>query len=176
MIKLLLTDVDGVMTDGGVTFSYAAPTDPSGQPVGVAETESKTFSIRDGLGIRLWQRAGGEFGIVTGRKSQIVARRAAELDVTILHQGISDKLPVVEQIANEQGVSLAEVAYVGDDLPDLPVIRQVGMGVAVADAAAEVIAGADYTLHTCGGRGAVRELVEHILKKENRWEAMIAGY
>jgi len=176
MIKLLLTDVDGVMTDGGVTFSHSTCEDPSGAANGWLETESKTFSIRDGLGIRLWQRAGGEFGIVTGRQSEIVARRAAELDVTILHQGIGDKLPVVEQIAKQQGLTLDEVAYVGDDLPDLPVIRQVGMGVAVADAAEEVIAGADCTLNTRGGHGAVRELVERILKKENRWDAVIAGY
>ncbi len=162
-IKLLLSDVDGVMTDGSVTFDAAG-------------VESKTFNIRDGLGIRLWQKAGGEFGIVTGRQSEIVARRASELDVAIVHQGVSVKLPVVEQIAVDRGVSLAEVAYVGDDLPDLPVIRAVGLGVAVGDAAGEVKAGANHVLQAHGGRGAVRELVEMILKDSGQWETLLAAY
>lgn len=167
MIQLLLSDVDGVMTDGGVAF---------GETEGGEQVELKTFSIRDGLGIRLWQRAGGEFGIVTGRESGIVARRAAELDIAILAQGVSDKLPVVERIAAERGVALDQIAYVGDDLPDLPVIRAVGLGVAVADAAAEVKAGADLVLTTPGGRGAVRELVEKILKDAGRWNDLLAPF
>lgn len=162
-IKLLLTDVDGVMTDGGVTF------DSSGG-------QSMTFSIRDGLGIRLWQRAGGAFGIVTGRRTEMVANRAANLDITIVEQGVSEKLPVVERIAAEHGVSLAEIAYVGDDLPDLPVIREVGIGVAVADAAEEVKAGADLVLSTPGGRGAVRELIEKLLKEAGKWENLLTAF
>jgi YrbI family 3-deoxy-D-manno-octulosonate 8-phosphate phosphatase len=157
-IKLLLSDVDGVMTDGGVTYDSAG-------------NETKTFNIRDGLGIRLWQRAGGQFGVVTGRESSIVARRCAELEVTLLRQGVSDKLPVVLAIAQECGLTLNEVAYIGDDLPDLPAIRAVGFGVAVADAAEELLNDADYVTSLSGGRGAVRELVEVILKNSDRWEA-----
>lgn len=157
-IKLLLSDVDGVLTDGGLTF------DSNG-------VESKTFNVRDGLGIRLWQKLGGEFGIITGRLSSIVEKRADELDIVLLKQGIGDKLPIVKDIAKEKGLSLDAIAYVGDDLPDLPVIEAVGLGVAVADAAAEVRAGADWITETPGGRGAVRELVETILKASGRWSA-----
>ncbi len=155
-IKLLLSDVDGVMTDGGLTF------DSQG-------VESKTFSVRDGLGIRLWQQLGGKFGIVTGRISTIVERRAEELDVAIIKQGIGEKLSVVRAIAEENDLSMEAIAYIGDDLPDLPVIQAVGLGVAVADAAEEVRQGANWVTKTPGGRGAVRELVETILKNSNRW-------
>ena len=163
MIKLLLSDVDGVMTDGGVTFTQEG-------------WQTMTFSIRDGLGIRLWQRAGRKFGIVTGRQTSMVALRAKDLDIDIVHQGVADKLPVVEQIAQQQGISLDEIAYVGDDLPDLPAIRAVGMGVAVGDAADEVQAGADHMLTTPGGYGAVRELVETILKTDGVWEPLVAKF
>lgn len=162
-IRLLLSDVDGVMTDGGLTFS------------GTGE-ETKTFHIRDGLGIRLWQRAGGQFGMVTGRKSTVVERRAAELGVTLLRQGSDDKLPLVQELAQEVGVGLEQVAYIGDDLPDLATIRAVGLGIAVADAVEEVRAAARYTSSSCGGRGVVREVVELLLKNTGRWDAAVAGY
>lgn len=163
MIQLLLSDVDGVMTDGGVTLDATG-----GQAL--------TFSIRDGLGIKLWQGAGRAFGIVTGRDTPMVAARAAGLGVEILHQGVFDKLPVVEQIANERGLSMDQIAYVGDDLPDLPCLRAVGLGVAVADAVAEVQAGADHVLTTPGGYGAVRELIESILKEDGAWDAVVAKF
>lgn len=162
-IKWLLSDVDGVMTTGGVTF------DSTGN-------ETKTFNIRDGLGIRLWQRAGGEFGIITGRQSSIVAKRAAELDITLLHQGVSDKLPVVERIASEAGITLEQIAYIGDDLPDLPVIRAVGLGVAVGDAAQELLDGCDYKTTQPGGHGAIRGLVELLLKETGKWKDALAPY
>lgn len=157
-IKLLLSDVDGVMTDGGLTFDSAG-------------IESKTFSVRDGLGIRLWQQFGGKFGIVTGRISSIVERRAEELDVAIIKQGIGEKLSVVKRIAEENGLPMDAIAYIGDDLPDLPVIQAVGLGVAVADAAEEVQQGANWITTTPGGRGAVRELVEALLKTSGRWSS-----
>ncbi|MEN1678113.1 MAG: HAD hydrolase family protein [Planctomycetota bacterium] len=163
MIKLLLSDVDGVMTDGSVAY------DANG-------VETKTFNIRDGLGIKLWQRTGFEFGIVTGRDSAIVAQRSAELGIGIVVQGAGVKMPVVERIAGEQGVTLDEIAYVGDDLPDLPVIRAVGCGAAVADAAAEVKAGADIVLETPGGRGAVREFIEKLLREAGKWDALIKTF
>ncbi|MEX2168869.1 MAG: HAD hydrolase family protein [Pirellulales bacterium] len=154
-IRLLLSDVDGVMTGGGLTFTS------SGE-------ETKTFHIRDGLGIRLWQRAGGQFGMVTGRQSPIVERRAAELGVTLLRQGNDDKLPLVRELAAEAGVTLEETAYIGDDLPDLAAIRAVGLGIAVADAVEEVRAAARYTTSVRGGDGAVREVVELLLKNTSR--------
>lgn len=154
-IKLLLSDVDGVMTDGSVIY------DANG-------VELKSFNIRDGLGIRLWQRAGGAFGVVTGRESPMVTRRCQELDIEIVHQNAGDKLPVVEQIAAEQDVMLSEIAYIGDDLPDLPVIKAVGLGVAVADAAEELLHAADMTTTLPGGRGAIRELIELILKQRTK--------
>ena len=162
-IRLLLSDVDGVMTDGRLTFTS------SGE-------ETKTFHIRDGLGIRLWQRAGGQFGMVTGRQSPIVERRAAELGVTLLRQGNDDKLPLVRELAAEAGVALEETAYIGDDLPDLAVIRAVGLGIAVADAVEEVRAAARYITSVRGGDGAVREVVELLLKNTSRWEAAVANY
>lgn len=156
-IRLLLTDVDGVLTDGSLTF------DSNG-------VETKTFNVRDGLGIRLWQRAGGTVGIVTGRLSTIVETRAQELDVEIIHQGVKEKLPIVKEIAAEHGLSLDQVAYLGDDLPDLPVINAVGFGVAVADAAPELLEAANYVTQKPGGRGALREVVEKLLKDSSRWE------
>lgn len=163
MIKLMLSDVDGVMTDGSVAY------DASGE-------ETKVFNIRDGLGIKLWQLAGGEFGVVTGRSSSIVAQRCEELGVRIVEQGALVKPPVVERIAEERGLSLSEIAYVGDDLPDMPVLRAVGVGAAVADAAAEVKQAADLVLQARGGRGAVRELIEHLLKRAGKWERVLAAF
>ncbi len=157
MIRLLLTDVDGVLTDGGMTF------DEDGR-------ELKTFNVRDGLGVKLFQRAGGKVGIVTGRSSQVVAYRANDLGIAIIHQGVREKLPIVQQIAAAEGVPLAEVAFIGDDLPDLTSIEAVGLGVAVADAASELIAAADYVTRAPGGRGAFREVVEKLLKESGRWE------
>lgn len=158
-IQLLLTDVDGVLTDGSLTFDSAG-------------VETKTFNVRDGLGIRLWQRAGGKVGIVTGRASTIVERRARELDIDLIYQAVKEKLPVVQDIAKEQGHTLDQVAYLGDDLPDLPTIRAVGFGVAVADAAPELLERADYVTNLPGGRGALREVVEKLLKDSGEWDAV----
>lgn len=158
-IELLLTDVDGVLTDGGITF------DANG-------VETKTFSVRDGLGIRLWQKSGKRLGVVTGRASRIVEQRCNELDIELLFQAVGEKLPVVEQIAEDAGLSLEQIAFIGDDLPDLPAIRAVGLGVAVADAAQEVRDGADYVTATPGGRGALRELVELLLKSSGAWSEL----
>ena len=156
-IKLLLTDVDGVLTDGSLTF------DSSG-------VETKTFNVRDGLGVQLWQRAGRQLGIVTGRASSIVERRAEELDIPIVCQAVGDKLPVVRDIADREGVGLDEIAYLGDDLPDLPVIRAGGFGAAVADAAPELLEHAAHVTKAPGGRGALREFVETLLRASGRWD------
>lgn len=162
-IELLLSDVDGVMTCGTVTY------DESG-------IETKTFHVRDGLGIKLWRRSGGAFGIVTSRDSPIVSWRAEEIGIDYVKQGATDKLPVVKQIARELGLTLDQVAYLGDDLPDLPVIRAVGLGVAVADAAQEVQSAADYVTKLPGGRGAVRELVELLLKGSGQWDSLVEEF
>jgi len=161
-VELLLVDVDGVLTDGGVTL------DARGE-------ETKTFHIRDGLGLRLWLRAGWRAGIVTGRASGAVAARAAELGITILHQGVGDKLAAVRGIVDGCGLSWERTAFVGDDLPDLEVVRRCGVGVAVADACAEVRAAADLVTTLPGGRGAVRETIERLLDARGAWHAAVAG-
>ena len=120
-IEMILADVDGVLTDGYVVFDNQG-------------IETKHFHIRDGMGIKLWQRAGYRFGLVTGRSSHIVKVRAAELGIDIVRQTAEDKLPATQEILRQTGLSLPQVCYIGDDLPDLPVIRAVGLGVAVADA------------------------------------------
>jgi len=162
-IVMVLSDVDGVLTSGGIIFDNQG-------------IESKEFHIRDGLGIRLWQRAGFRFGILTARTSHIVRLRAVELGIELVRQGFEEKLPVAQQIVAQQGLHMQQVCYIGDDLTDLPVIRRVGLGVAVADAAAEVRAAAHWVTDTPGGRGAVRELIETLLKAKNRWDDLIRRY
>ncbi|MCA9200125.1 MAG: HAD hydrolase family protein [Planctomycetales bacterium] len=162
-IKMLLSDVDGVLTDGGVIFDNQG-------------IEIKKFHIRDGLGIKLWQRAGYPFGIVTARNSHIVKVRAAELGVQIVRQGFEKKLPTVHEIVQQQGITIDEVAYIGDDLTDLPVLKAVGLPVAVADAAAEVRSAAQLVTKIPGGKGAVRETIETILKAQKRWDDLIQRY
>jgi len=162
-IRLLLTDVDGVLTDGGVILDNQG-------------VESKCFNIRDGLAMRLWQHAGGQIGLVTSRSSQIVKLRAAELDLPIVRQGVKDKLPEVQAIVADLMLKPEQLAYIGDDLPDVPAIRYAGLGVAVADAPEEVRQAADYVTSVPGGRGAVRELVELLLKNANKWEEVISKF
>jgi len=162
-VQLLLLDVDGVLTDGGVTF------DDRG-------VESKTFHIRDGLGLRAWQRAGLRVGIVTGRSSRVVELRAAELGIGILRQGVEDKLAVATELIAEYGVTWEETAFLGDDLPDLPVVLRCGVGAAVADACAELRRAAVVVTTLPGGRGAVRELVERMLAARGAWDAEVARH
>ena len=162
-IELILSDVDGVMTDGGIQLLDNG-------------SQMLTFHIRDGLGMRLWREAGKKFGIVSGRNLEAVRRGAADLCIDIVRQGIDDKLPVVQEIAAELKLSLEQVCYIGDDLLDLPSIRAAGLGVAVADAAEEVRRAANYTTSVPGGKAPVRELVEVILKNTGQWEAAIQRY
>ena len=162
-VKLILSDVDGVMTDGRIRLM------DDGQ-------QMLAFHIRDGMGVRLWRESGGRFGIVTGRELDAVRRRAAWLDVEILRQGVDDKLPVVDEIAQQQGLTRDEICYIGDDLLDLQTIQAVGLGVAVADAVEDVCRAARYTTSVRGGEGAVREVVELILKNNGRWDETIRRY
>jgi len=162
-VQLLLLDCDGVLTDGGVTWSDDG-------------VELKTFHIRDGLGIRGWQRAGGRTGIITGRSSRIVERRAAELGIEFVRQGVDDKFTVAESIIKECGLSWEQTAFMGDDLPDLPVVTRCGVGAAVADACVELRAAAAVVTSLPGGRGAVRELVERMLRARGGWDRIVSGY
>ncbi|MCA9150027.1 MAG: HAD hydrolase family protein [Planctomycetales bacterium] len=162
-IELILSDVDGVLTDGGVIFDNQG-------------IEIKRFHIRDGMGIKLWQRAGYRFGVVTARNSHIVKVRAAELGIDIIRQGFERKLPTIREIMQQLQLEPAQVCYIGDDLTDLAAIQTVGLGVAVADAAAEVRAAAHYTTKLSGGSGAVREAIEFILKAKQRWNDLIQKY
>ncbi len=162
-IRLLLSDVDGVMTDGGIYFNDQ-------------RIETKQFHIHDGLGIRLWMEAGHNFGIVTSRKSIAVSQRAKELKIDLVRQGVAEKLPVVQAITKECGLFAENVAYLGDDLPDLPVLRWVGLGIAVSNARQELLEYANHVPQSSGGSGAVREIVEEILKAQDRWEDMIRRF
>jgi 3-deoxy-D-manno-octulosonate 8-phosphate phosphatase (KDO 8-P phosphatase) len=162
-IELLLADVDGVLTDGRVVVNNQG-------------IETKQFHIRDGMGIRLWQKAGYRFGVVSLRSSQIVKMRAAELEISIVRQGAVDKLATTLEILAEHGLSPQQACYIGDDLPDLRVVRAVGLGVAVADACPELREAAAYVTQLPGGNGAVREVVELILKAQQRWDDVIQAY
>ena len=162
-VQLILSDVDGVLTDGGILYDNQG-------------VELKQFHIRDGLGIRLWQRAGFKFGIVTGRTSHIVKVRAAELGIDLIRQGFEQKWPATLEILQSLQLTPEQACFIGDDLPDLPVISRIGLGVAVADAAPELRAIAHCTTKAKGGHGAVRELVELILKAQNRWDSVVEKY
>lgn len=162
-IELILADVDGVLTPGQIIFNNQG-------------IESKQFHIRDGVGVRVWQRAGYKFGLITGRSSHIVKIRAAELNIEIVRQTAEDKLPVAQEILNQLGLEARQACYIGDDLPDLPVMRAVGLGVAVADACEEARAAAHYVTKLPGGCGAVRETIEVILKAQRRWDDLIQKY
>ncbi len=162
-IELILSDVDGVLSDGGIIFNNQG-------------IEMKKFHIRDGLGIKLWQRAGYQFGILTARTSQIVKLRAAELGINIVRQGFEDKLPAAIQIIEQLKLQPSQVCYIGDDLTDIAVIRHVGLGAAVSNAVEEVRQVADYLTTSAGGMGAVRELIEMLLKEKGRWQDLIRHY
>lgn len=162
-IELILSDVDGVMTDGGIQIL------DDGQ-------QFLKFHIRDGMGIRLWREAGKQFGIVTGRNPEAVRRRAADLRLDIVKLGIDDKLPVVDAIAEDLMLSREQVCFIGDDLLDLQCIRAVGLGVAVADAAEDVRRAAKYTTSVPGGQGPVREVIELLLKNTGRWQDVMQRY
>lgn len=159
-IELLIVDVDGVLTAGGI--AYGSP-----------EVEIKEFHVRDGSGLHLWHRAGKRTGLITGRRSPLVERRAAELAIGFVIQGASEKQPAFRRLLAEAGVGVEAVCYIGDDVPDVPPLRQCGLAVAVADACPEVRAAAHYITQTPGGRGAARETIELILRCQGRWPEFV---
>lgn len=150
-IKLLILDVDGVLTDGRLWYG------PEGEAL-------KVFHVQDGLGIKRLHQAGVTVAIISGRQSHMVAKRAAELGITQCHQGIANKLPVYQQVQQTAGVTDAQTAVMGDDLPDIPMIKQAGIGIAVANAQEPVKQAAAWVTHTHGGSGAVREVADLMLQ------------
>ncbi len=163
-IQLLLMDVDGTMTDGSVTL--LSQTDGSA-------LEIKTFDAHDGQGLTLAHSAGLRTGCITGRESAALLRRAHEMKMEFIYMKQPLKMPAYEEILRKAGVADSAVAYIGDDLPDIPLMRRVGLAIAVGDAVPEVKKAAHYTTKALAGFGAVREAVEVILKSKGIWEAMI---
>ena len=163
-IELLLMDVDGTMTDGSVTLLS--------QSDGTA-VEIKTFDAHDGQGLTLAHSAGLRTGCITGRESSALLRRAREMKMEFVYMKQPVKMPAYEGILREAGVSDSAVAYIGDDLPDIPLMRRAGLAVAVGDAVPEVKHAAHYTTKALAGHGAIREAVELVLKSKGMWAAMI---
>ncbi len=162
-VKLLLFDVDGVLTDGKVVVHSDG-------------SESKAFAIRDGIALVWAQRAGLRVGILSARHSPTTQHRAAQLGITLIHQGVANKLDAYEAILSEQGMSDSEVAYMGDDVVDLAVLARVGFATAPADAVPEVRSAVHWVSAVAGGNGAVREMVELVLRAQERWEPIVAAY
>ena len=158
-VRLLVLDVDGVLTEGGIVY-------------GTGGLEVKRFHVRDGSGIKLWRLAGRRCALITGRSSPVVDGRAAELGVDFVFQGASDKQPVYRRLLEEAALDPSAVCYVGDDVPDLPLLRDCGLAVAVADACREARAAAHYVTRAAGGRGAVREVVELVLRCQGEWSRL----
>jgi 3-deoxy-D-manno-octulosonate 8-phosphate phosphatase (KDO 8-P phosphatase) len=161
-IKLFLCDVDGVLTDASVYIG--------------GREEIKRFNILDGLGLVLLRRVGIKVGWISGRPSKATALRAKELKIDFLVQQKNGKVAAVESILARAGFNWAEVCYVGDDIVDLGVLKRAGLAVAVANGVAEARAAAHYVTKSSGGHGAVREIVELILKEQNKWVGLVAGY
>jgi len=162
-IKILLVDVDGVLTDGTIIYTHAGD-------------EIKAFHSRDGLGLRLLQEAGVEVGIITARSSEAVTRRAKDLKLTHVYQGIREKLVVYEEILKKLNLSAAEVGYMGDDWLDLPLLTRVGFAVTVSDAVPEVKKVSHYITRRPGGRGAVREVCDLIIEAKGMYQNLLARY
>ena len=169
-IKLFLMDVDGTLTDGGVCLISSTVASGSGEPV---VSEMKVFNSHDGQGLSLAHTMGIQTGFITGRHSPAVAKRAQELKVTFVYLGQQTKTAAFDECIQKAGVTEDEVAYMGDDLPDIPLARRAGLAVCVADGAPDLAAICHFTTRRLGGRGAAREVVELILKAQGRWEAAV---
>ena len=162
-IKMVLLDVDGVLTDGRLYY-------------GNSGEELKAFDIQDGLGIKLLQKGGIDVGIITGRTSELLKRRTDELNIKLLVQGREDKLTALNEILVDSTINLEEIAFVGDDLPDLAVIRRVGLGITPANGNHIVASQALWQTQKGGGNGAVREVAELILSAQNKLNALLEPY
>jgi 3-deoxy-D-manno-octulosonate 8-phosphate phosphatase (KDO 8-P phosphatase) len=162
-IKLLILDVDGVMTDGSIILDNEG-------------NEFKVFNVRDGHGIKMLEKAGVKVAIITGRHSKVVERRAHELGITEVYQRCHIKSVAYEHLLEKMGLSNEEVAYIGDDIVDIPIFNRVGLSIAVADATEETKKSAMMVTVNRGGRGAVRETCEFILKSKGIWEELMDEY
>ncbi len=162
-LRLLILDVDGVLTDGRISIDDAG-------------LETKHFDVRDGHGIKMLLRTGVAVALLSGRKSNVVVHRARELGIEDVHQGVWRKAERLEEILHRRSLPAGTAAYVGDDIVDIPVLKRVGFAVAVADACEDVKAMADYVTVCGGGRGAVREVCELIMKVQGTWEEVTGRY
>jgi 3-deoxy-D-manno-octulosonate 8-phosphate phosphatase (KDO 8-P phosphatase) len=162
-IKLVLFDVDGVLTDGKILLHADG-------------TESKTFDIKDGTAIVWAQRLGLTVGFLSARTSLATAQRASQLGVTLVHQGVRSKLETYEQIADSLMLEDDQIAYMGDDILDLPVLSRVGLATAPADAADDVRSRVDWVSEAKGGCGAARELIQLVLRAQDKWDSIVATY
>jgi len=162
-LQLLVLDVDGVMTDGRIILT------PDGQ-------EIKAFDSKDGAGIKYWIRAGGQVAFISGRSSAAVQVRADDLGVQVVRMYAKDKLPVYREVLAELGLAAAQAVVMGDDLPDLPLLRECGFSAAPSDAVPEIRQAVDYIATLPGGRGCVREVIDVVLKKSGRWGRIMARY
>jgi 3-deoxy-D-manno-octulosonate 8-phosphate phosphatase (KDO 8-P phosphatase) len=162
-IKLLLLDVDGVMTDGRIVYD-------------ANEVESKFFNVKDGHGIKMVQRGGIEVGIISGRQSQVVTNRATELGIDLISQKAIDKLAPYLEILEKTGLDDSQVAFMGDDIIDIPILRRVGFAAAPADAVEEVKPYVHFISRNSGGCGAVREICDLLLKEQGKWAEVTSRY
>jgi 3-deoxy-D-manno-octulosonate 8-phosphate phosphatase (KDO 8-P phosphatase) len=162
-IKLILLDVDGVLTDGAVVMYGDG-------------SESKRFHIRDGIALVWAQRVGLKVGILSARHSATTNQRAAQLGISLIYQGVASKARAFDQILSDTAVTDAEVAYMGDDIVDLAVLKRAGLSAAPSDAVPEVRSLVDFVSTRCGGDGAVRELAELILRTQGHWSTIVSGY
>jgi len=162
-IKLLILDIDGVLTDGGIVYNDNA-------------VETKVFCVKDGLGIRLLMEAGINLCIITGRRSDALHHRCKNLGIDLIFDGIDNKAAIFDLVLDRTGVNAEETAFVGDDLPDLALMKKVGLFIVVADAHQTVLENADMVTSAKGGKGAVREVCEAILKARGFWENILERY
>lgn len=162
-IKLLICDVDGVLTDGTIIYNDQG-------------SETKIFNVKDGFGIRLLMEAGIAFYIVTGRRSEALYSRCKNLGIDHIFDGVKDKAAVFDRILDQSGLAGSDIAFIGDDLPDLPLMKKVGLSIAVGDAHEMVLKHADMVTSATGGNGAVREVCEAVLKAQGTWEALVERF
>jgi len=177
-VKLLLFDVDGVLTDGKLFFVPQGPSTqaPSSDRTAQGQIEVKGFHAHDGVGNSLARSAGIKTGLITRRSSETVALRARDLKIDHVHQGIQDKAGVFRQILEKEEITAAEAAFVGDDVIDLPVMRRCGLAIAVKNARPEVKSEAHWITAHAGGDGAARDAVEYILKAQGKWKKVVEDY
>jgi len=162
-VKILLLDVDGVMTDGSIIYNDSGD-------------EIKAFCVKDGLGIRLLMNAGIKIGVVTGRSSEALRHRCKNLHIEYIFDGVLNKAEILNKITEMTGIQASEIAYMGDDLPDIPIMRGVGIPIAVADAQENVIETACIVTSAKGGNSAIREVCEAILKAQGHWESVVKRF